>query len=183
MTKFDSLELFWRPIVNQYFSGATALPPFLGLEEADYLIILKALGISDLPGQHQTPTRLLRRDLLAMRADEVASVFRLLESRGVSPSRPVVPNELALMSRTLSAACMGSAHLWKDTGLPERPRLSMLFEYYYPELKVMNNKNMRWKRFVYKQLCKDGGDYVCRAPSCETCSSFHECFLPEGEAE
>ncbi|WP_280806688.1 nitrogen fixation protein NifQ [Vibrio mytili] len=35
-------------------------------------------------------------------------------------------------------------------------------------------------RFLYRQLYESRGDYVWRSPSCETCSSYRECFQTEG---
>lgn len=178
MNQSDPLEIFWRPIVNQYLSGATALPPFLGLEEADYFSLLDLLSICDLAEQHQLTGRQLRKELLSMRRDEYVQLHELLTQYVISDDNITAPfNSTRAVCDLIAAGCLSSAHLWHDLGLPERPRLSALFAHYFPELKKMNNKNMRWKRFLYKQLCENGGDYVCRSPSCETCTSYTECFL------
>jgi nitrogen fixation protein NifQ len=39
---------------------------------------------------------------------------------------------------------------------------------------------MKWKKFLYRQLCLEEGIYVCRAPSCEVCKDYDLCFGPEG---
>lgn len=173
MNKTDSLELFWRPIVNQFLTGATVFPPFLGLEETVYFSLLEALGMSDVPEQHLLPGRQLRKELLVIRAGEWQQIYTLLKEHQVESTE-----EAELACQLISSGCLGSAHLWHDIGLPQRPLLSQLFACYFPELHKLNDKNMRWKRFLYKQLCENGGDYVCRAPSCETCTSYHECFIP-----
>jgi nitrogen fixation protein NifQ len=179
MMKRHSLERFWQPIVTQYLSGATALPPYLGLSEADYSFVLNTLGINDIAEYHRLPGRILREELITLRGDEFREIYALLsEYRHELPS-PAFDNEIDLITQVLASACMGSKHLWHDLGLPERPRLSELFTFYFPELQKMNDKNMRWKRFLYKQLCEKGGDYICRAPSCEACSSYSECFIPD----
>ncbi len=179
MNRTDSLELFWRPIVNQFLTGATVLPPFLGLEETAYFSLLEALNICDVPEQHQLPGRQLRRELMVMRKAEFDQVYLLLEQYINDNKLSVLENEAQLACQLISCGCLGSAHLWHDLGFPERPRLTEFFTFYFPELTALNSNNMRWKRFLYKQLCENGGDYVCRSPSCETCSSYHECFISE----
>ncbi|MGY6277019.1 nitrogen fixation protein NifQ [Methylomonas sp. MgM2] len=77
------------------------------------------------------------------------------------------------------AACLGSDHLWQDLGLWNRKELSALLNHNFPELAARNNKDMKWKKFLYKQLCEEEGLYVCRAPSCEVCQDYQQCFGPE----
>jgi nitrogen fixation protein NifQ len=74
---------------------------------------------------------------------------------------------------------MGSDHLWQDLGLWNRGELSRLMEQNFPEVAKRNQKDMKWKRFLYKQLCEAEGIYTCRAPSCEVCIDYHACFGPE----
>ena len=42
-----------------------------------------------------------------------------------------------------------------------------------------NTQDMKWKKFLYKQLCISEGIYICRAPSCEVCVDYAACFAPE----
>ncbi len=77
------------------------------------------------------------------------------------------------------AACLGSDHLWQDLGLWSRSDLSALLAHNFPELVSRNAKDMKWKKFLYKQLCEAEGLYVCRAPSCEVCQDYDRCFGPE----
>jgi nitrogen fixation protein NifQ len=77
------------------------------------------------------------------------------------------------------AACLGSDHLWQDLGLWSRSELSALLNHNFPELAVRNSKDMKWKKFLYKQLCEAEGLFVCRAPSCEVCKDYPVCFGPE----
>jgi nitrogen fixation protein NifQ len=46
-------------------------------------------------------------------------------------------------------------------------------------LKARNDRDMKWKRFFYKQLCNQEGVYTCRSPSCEVCADYVRCFGPE----
>ena len=58
-------------------------------------------------------------------------------------------------------------HLWQDLGLPARGELTALMRRNFPTLAARNVKDMKWKRFLYKQLCEAEGIYTCRAPSCQ----------------
>ena len=83
------------------------------------------------------------------------------------------------IARILVAGCMGSDHLWQDLGLWSRGDLSRLMTFNFQLLALSNNRDMKWKKFLYKQLCAAEGVYVCRAPSCEVCTDYQDCFGPE----
>ena len=77
------------------------------------------------------------------------------------------------------AGCGSADHLWSDLGLFSRPQLTAMMTVNFPALAARNDKNMKWKKFLYKQLCEREGLYVCRAPSCAVCADYAECFAPE----
>jgi len=77
------------------------------------------------------------------------------------------------------SACLGSDHLWQDLGLFNRAELSALMTHNFPTLAARNDRDMKWKKFLYKQLCIAEGIYVCRAPSCEECTDYDVCFGTE----
>ena len=77
------------------------------------------------------------------------------------------------------AGCLGSDHLWQDLGLWSRSQLSAMLHYNFPVLAKKNDQDMKWKKFLYKQLCVEEGLYLCRAPSCEVCIDYPKCFGPE----
>jgi len=83
------------------------------------------------------------------------------------------------IAEIVAAACMGFDHLWQDLGLWNRSELSQLLVLHFPELANRNTKDMKWKKFLYKQLCERDGTYVCRAPSCDVCADYKVCFGPE----
>lgn len=83
------------------------------------------------------------------------------------------------IAHMLATACAGSDHLWRDLGLNHREQLSALFESNFPQLAALNKLDMKWKKFLYKQLCEEDGVYVCRAPSCDACKDHSQCFGPE----
>lgn len=83
------------------------------------------------------------------------------------------------VARALAAGCLGRQHLWRDLRLPARPALRGIFETYFAPLAEMNDRDMRWKRFLYKCLCRWEGFGTCRSPTCDECTSHAECFGPE----
>ncbi|WP_319533946.1 nitrogen fixation protein NifQ [uncultured Vibrio sp.] len=162
---------YWRPIVHSYLSGRSALPLYLGLEKSRFTQVIEFFGFEVNLANLETKQATLRCELMALRTEEYDQLRQLL-SQNLANSRPFA-EEMAIV---ISSGCMGSQHLWHDLGLPERVVLTHLFSDYFPTLFTANVNNMRWKRFLYRQLCESGGDYVCRSPSCETCSSYNECF-------
>jgi nitrogen fixation protein NifQ len=83
------------------------------------------------------------------------------------------------MAHIVAAACMGGNHLWEDLGLWTRADLTRLMTDNFPSLAAKNVPDMKWKKFLYKQLCQREGVHVCRAPSCDVCLDYSACFGPE----
>ncbi len=84
--------------------------------------------------------------------------------------------ESGWMTEILCAGCTGNDHLWQDLGLWSRKDLSALMHDNFRPLAERNTQDMKWKKFLYKQLCIGEGIYVCRAPSCEVCVDYAACF-------
>ncbi|OYY93097.1 MAG: hydrogenase [Hydrogenophilales bacterium 28-61-23] len=158
-------DLFARMLVS-HAGGQSALPAGLGLESNDF----RALMARHFPG-FSLPAQLAGAPDLGERAAEWDELLALLmEHRaGVEPSE----TWLALIVAT---ACMGGDHLWQDLGLWQRADLTQLMARNFPGLTALNNRDMKWKRFLYKQLCNGAGVYVCRSPSCEVCVDYAKCF-------
>ena len=78
-----------------------------------------------------------------------------------------------------ATACIGFDHLWQDMGLWSRKALSGMIQHNFPGLAALNNRDMKWKKFLYKQLCLKEGIYICRAPSCDVCADYQNCFGSE----
>lgn len=108
------------------------------------------------------------------RQEEVEELLSLLLSHGIDDS-----DETKWMAAIVTAGCMGGNHLWQDLGLWSRKDLSALIQTNFPELAAKNDKDMKWKKFFYKQLCVAEGIYVCRSPSCEVCPDYSDCFSTE----
>jgi len=108
------------------------------------------------------------------RSDEAAELVKLLLMYRTNVSESEI-----WMAHIVAIACQGQDHLWQDMGLWSRSQLSDLLMCNFPELALLNVKNMKWKKFLYKQLCITEGIYTCRAPSCEVCADYANCFASE----
>ncbi len=110
--------------------------------------------------------------IAAERPDEYDDLLGLLLEHASSP-------EAEHYAREIATACLGENHLWQDMGLPDRQCLSDLFETHFNALYVGNSANMKWKKFLYKQLCDKLEVSACRSPSCGICADYENCFGPE----
>ncbi len=70
-------------------------------------------------------------------------------------------------------------HLWIAMGLFERPELSAAIRRHLPALAKANHQNMRWKRYLFKQVCDLNGGVMCKSPNCGVCSDYALCFADE----
>lgn len=85
------------------------------------------------------------------RAEYEAIVALLLEN-----ARPE-DSEARRHAEAIARACFASGHLWRAMGLESRDVLRARFRDHFPALYAANDKDMRWKKFLYKLLCGWGG--------------------------
>ncbi|MDD4964594.1 MAG: nitrogen fixation protein NifQ [Gallionella sp.] len=160
-------ELFAQMIASQ-LDGGGALPSGLGLTQPDFSALL-ARHFPDAKltlrytEQIADPRALERDDILALLLEHCAG-------QDISEQ---------WMAHIVTAACMANDHLWQDLGLWSREPLSCLMTQNFPVLAAKNVHDMKWKKFLYKQLCEREGINACRAPSCEYCADYLKCFGPE----
>lgn len=159
--------LFAQMIASQ-MAGFGSLPQGLCLNEKDFSALLN----SHFPGADLAvcckahladPRELERDDVLAL----------LLEHRAFKSQSE------EWLAEIVAAACMGNDHLWQDLGLWSRDYLGRLMTQNFPALAAKNEHDMKWKKFLYKQLCEKEGINACRAPTCEYCADYLQCFGPE----
>ena len=157
-------------MVASWCAGQGVLPGYLGLE-TDQFKQLNDTFFQDysLPEQAASGSRL---DFTRMLEKE--DLVNLLKHY----SRPDTP-EMDWMIAIIVAGCLGNDHLWQDLGLWSRAQLSAMLQYNFPELAAKNDQDMKWKKFLYKQLCEAEGLYLCRAPSCGVCIDYSKCYGPE----
>jgi nitrogen fixation protein NifQ len=162
-------DLFARMLTSQA-GGSGALPPGLGLYPETYAKLLtRHFPEVDLSGELPPPRRPQERRL----TERQDLIDLLLENRAINDLSEV------WMAEIVAAACMGGDHLWQDLGLWSRADLSRLMEDNFPHLAAMNDRDMKWKKFLYRQLCAREGIHICPAPSCQVCTDYAKCFSPE----
>ncbi len=150
--------------------GEGVLPDWLGLTQHGFYQMMEKHFPSFDINELQNPQKLL--DLARM--DEVEDLRTLLLQ-----STQENDESQRWMIDIVIAGCLGSDHLWQDLGLWERSDLTKLMQQNFAPLAERNVKDMKWKKFLYKQLCEAEGIYTCRAPSCEVCKDYDVCFGPE----
>ena len=161
-------DLLARMLFSQAV-GMGALPPGLGLAPDEFVILMaRHFPGFTLPAMLAVPTA------EAARHDERNELLTLLREHcaGADDSEH-------WMAEIVTTACMSGDHLWQDLGLWSRVDLSRLMTQNFPALAAKNTRDMKWKKFLYKQLCDREGVVVCRSPSCEVCVDYAQCFGTE----
>lgn len=157
-------------ILATWQAGESVLPDWLGLGPEQFFRMLAfhfpGFPADSLPGFGREPA--------THRYDEQDELRKLLLAHrtGVSESE-------IWMAEVVAVASMGLDHLWQDMGLWSRKDLGELMMKNFPTLANQNNRDMKWKKFLYKQLCVTEGVYTCRSPSCERCTDYEQCFGQE----
>ena len=159
-------------LYQRFMAGQALLPPAMGLGQQQFSRLNEAFGGPAHVAPELLPRQLLVAELLQPRRQERDDLASWLSGYLVAPSP-----ELSLI---LATASMGFKHLWEDLGLDSRGQLRNLMQDCFPQLVALNQHDMRWKKFFYRQLCEQAGSYVCRAPSCDVCPERALCFTTEG---
>lgn len=157
-------------MIASWQTGVGAMPDWLGLNPAAFRCLLADhFPLFDMDALACTDA-----SIPADRRDEIDELVRLMlmGKAGESPSE-------VWMAHIVAAGCMAADHLWQDLGLWARSDLTDLMRRNFPTLAARNVKDMKWKRFLYKQLCEAEGIYTCRAPSCGECADYDACFGPD----
>ena len=69
-----------------------------------------------------------------------------------------------LLARMIAARTARPGHLWVAMGLFERPQLSASIRRLLPSLAAANSQNMRWKRYLFKQVLRSQRRYDVQIP-------------------
>jgi len=157
-------------MLSSWMTGRGALPQYLGLSVGDFNKMLA----SHFAGFVYNDFADGKASLDDERLDERDEVLQLMLGHRAGKS-----DDEMWIAEIVTAACQANDHLWQDLGLGSRKDLSLLMDLNFPSLAAKNDKDMKWKKFIYKQLCITEGIYTCRAPSCEVCADYAVCFGPE----
>lgn len=166
----DPIEETLARILASWLLGQGVLPDWLGLAEAEFRRLLEMHFPAFDPAAICNPGR----PLDPQRQDEMQDLHKLLlENRSGQNESEIWLADIVI------AGCLGEDHLWQDLGLWNRAELSTLMWQNFRPLALCNDKDMKWKKFLYKQLCGTAGVITCRAPSCAVCADYANCFGPE----
>lgn len=157
-------------MIASWYCDMGCLPAHLGLNETQWQCLLH----THFTGCRLPPKLTPNRHVDLSRAPELDDLRTLLLAYSTEQT-----DENQWIAEILIYGCLGSDHLWQDLGLWARTDLSRLIHDNFTALAVKNDRDMKWKKFFYKQLCIQEGIYVCRAPSCEVCSDYQNCFGTE----
>lgn len=160
----------YASMLASWQAGAGMMPDDFGLGSDAFAQML----MCHFPGLQPASLNMPGRSSDSERDDEHNELYELLHSHRANQSESEI-----WMAKIVAMACQGQNHLWQDMGLWSRSQLSELLMRNFPELAAKNVNNMKWKKFLYKQLCITEGIYTCRAPSCEVCTDYNNCFGPE----
>jgi len=157
-------------ILASWLSGDSVLPDCLGLDPAQFSLLLQS-HFPDAFISAQAPSGIELDYARMLEREDLIKLLQLFRKEDNQETEWIIG--------LIVSACLGSDHLWQDLGLWKRSELSALLNYNFPALAARNTKDMKWKKFLYKQLCEAEGLYLCRAPSCEVCADYNHCFGPE----
>lgn len=121
------------------------------------------------------------RDMVPAGADAGADALeepdlrRLLADNATQPGTELTGWLAAMVARR----SLRPRHLWQDLGFGSRAELSELMRTHFAPLAARNDRDMKWKKFFYRQMCEEEGVLICKSPICDTCSDYSACFGPE----
>ena len=65
------------------------------------------------------------------------------------------------LAHIIARRSLGANHLWQDLGLTGRADLSGLMRRHFLGLAELNSRDMKWKKFFYRELCQREGVLIC----------------------
>ena len=140
---------------------------------------LDARVLADLVGElfpHAAPVfgRIACTELIPTVTDD-ESCLRELLTRHSTSGTPFEQRLAAMVARRAQRP----NHLWQDLGLRNRRELSWLMGRHFEPLAARNSADMKWKKFLYRMICRDTGFLLCTAPTCDECTDYDGCFGDE----
>jgi nitrogen fixation protein NifQ len=163
-----AVDLYSRLLASQQQSIGV-MPRWLGLSRLQFEAMLRHYFPGVAP-EHLSAGEILHQPERVDEMEELHTLF-IEHSKGSEPA--------LWAAQVLLSGCLGGDHLWQDMGFWSRKDLSAFIGHFFPALAEKNHRDMKWKKFFYKQLCAQEGVYTCRAPSCQVCPDYLECFGPE----
>lgn len=164
-------------VVARYCTGGrVSATDALGLDAAD----LAALVAAHFPG---LPPQILASGDGSTAANASAAADEFVDLRDLLREHAGDAPLSHWLAAVVARAALRPSHLWEDLGLRNRDEVSALMKRHFPALAQRNaGSRMRWKKFLYKQLCDRAEISLCRAPNCQVCDDYASCFSVEQTA-
>lgn len=140
----------------------------IGLDRPDLSTLLNRIF------PHAAPLFLKDGEAALMRSEDEISLIDLLKRCSTTGSFFET-----LLAAMIARRAQRPNHLWQDLGLQNRSELSRLMRTHFAPLAMRNSTDMKWKKFLYRTICRDTGYSLCVAPSCSECDDFAFCFNEE----
>lgn len=86
------------------------------------------------------------------RAEEFGQLVRLLMDHAA-----VTDGSTRLRAEWIARSALEPGHLWYAMGVADRSEIRRIMHESFPELEAQNDRDMRWKKFLYRRLCGWGG--------------------------
>ncbi|WP_026195516.1 nitrogen fixation protein NifQ [Mariprofundus ferrooxydans] len=158
-------------MLASWYTEEGVLPAFMGLTPESFAaMIARFFSAATLP---QAPAR---SDAWLSQMPEKPELEALFAETSLDDDE-----QREWIASILIAGCVGRRHLWEDLGLFSRLDLSAMLQENFPAMALKNEHDMKWKKFIYKQLCEREGIYACPAPTCNACADYALCFASEDQ--
>lgn len=82
------------------------------------------------------------------RREEFLGVVEMLMSDAATPESQARP-----IAEAVAAASLRPGHLWRELELDTRAELRGMLEQNFPQFAAGNDRDMRWKKYIYRRLC------------------------------
>ena len=202
--QFGSVDNVTSRQFVEFWSGRAEMP--VRVAQASTGTMTDARATNTIPGQRapqvaqsaygmgQSPVRgelseALQKALPAMRERYRAQVDGSLKqieemaAKGYEVDDATINRVAGMVSKTQDQALMQRMEMLgpivrnsRATNMANEAELTAAIRRHLPALATANAQGMRWKRFLYKQLCEQAGGGMCQTPDCRDCADHLLCF-------
>jgi nitrogen fixation protein NifQ len=87
-------------------------------------------------------------DIPADRLDEYQQLLELLMDNSATADDATLVRAV-----WIARSALEPGHLWRSMGLESRDELRRILSEFFPALYAANDRDMRWKKFLYRRMC------------------------------
>lgn len=154
-------------------ASVDVLPPFvrtLGLPQSELIAMLECCR----PYEAYVPISELK---YAVVVRTVPPLFHEVAAHLMASRTPEADAQhVNWLARAIAAASLGNRMLWQDLGLAGRHEVAALMKLYFQPLFQRNVTDLKWKRFIFRELGDKLGRHDMHPPGCHRCAQYRKCF-------